>query len=80
MERINLADAKAHLSELVTRASNGEEIEIVRRGKTVARLLPPEPTLEPFDWDALRRATESMTPQQESAGDFIRRMRDSAPY
>ena len=67
MERINLADAKAHLSELVTRASNGEEIEIVRRGKTV-------------DWDALRRATEAMTPQEESAGDFIRRMRDSGPY
>lgn len=80
MERINLADAKAHLSELVTRASNGEEIEIVRRGKTAARLLPPEPALEPFDWDALRRATEAMTPQEESAGDFIRRMRDSGPY
>lgn len=80
MERINLADAKAHLSDLVTRASNGEEIEIVRRGKTVARLLPPEPVLEPFDFDALRQATDAMTPQDESAGDFIRHMRDSAPY
>ncbi|PZU53056.1 MAG: type II toxin-antitoxin system prevent-host-death family antitoxin [Brevundimonas sp.] len=77
MERINLADAKAHLSELVTRASNGEEIEIVRRGKSVARLLPPEKPRKPFDWDELERVTSAMTPQPESAGDFMRKLRDS---
>lgn len=77
MERINLADAKAHLSELVTRASNGEEIEIVRRGKTVARLLPPDRPRKHFDWDELERVTKDMTPQKESAGDFMRKIRDS---
>jgi len=80
VERINLADAKAHLSELVTRASQGEEIEIVRRGKTVARLLPPEPALEPFDFDALRQMTDAMSLQEEGAGDLVRRMRDGSPY
>ncbi len=78
MERVNLADAKAHLSELVTRASNGEEIAILRRGKLVARLTPPEPQkLKPFDWNALEKFTDSMTPQTESAGEFMRRLRDS---
>jgi len=77
MERINLADAKTHLSELVTRASQGEAIEIVRRGKTVARLLPPEKPRKSFDWDALKRLTDTMTPQTESAGEFMQKMRDS---
>ena len=80
MERVNLADAKTHLSELVTRASQGEEIEIVRRGKIVARLLPPEPALEPFDFNALRQMTDAMPLQTEGAGDLIRRMRDGSPY
>ena len=33
MEGINLAEAKAHLSELVDRAEAGETMEILRRGK-----------------------------------------------
>ena len=76
MERVNLADAKAHLSELVTRASNGEEIEIVRRGKLVARLLPPAPKKHGIDVDALRTFTRRMPVQTENAADLIRRMRD----
>jgi prevent-host-death family protein len=38
MEAINLADAKAHLSELVDRVEAGDSIAITRRGKPVARL------------------------------------------
>ena len=34
----NIYEAKSHLSELVERAANGEEIVISRRGKPVARL------------------------------------------
>lgn len=37
---INLYEAKAHFSELVQRASEGEEIVIARNGKPVARLMP----------------------------------------
>lgn len=80
MDRINLADAKTHLSELVTRASEGEEIEIVRRGKTVARLLPPSRPKRGIDVDELRRITDGMTYQEVGAGEFIRAMRDSDRY
>ena len=38
MNAINLADAKAHLSELVDRVETGDVIDITRRGKPVARL------------------------------------------
>lgn len=40
---LNLADAKAHLSELVHRASRGEEIIIARNGEPQARLVPLSP-------------------------------------
>ncbi|MEI9410765.1 type II toxin-antitoxin system prevent-host-death family antitoxin [Mesorhizobium sp. Ld1326N3] len=36
-----LTSAGAKLSELVRRAKAGEEIVLTRRGKAVARLLPP---------------------------------------
>jgi len=38
MDAINLADAKTHLSERVDRIEAGEFVDIIRRGKKVARL------------------------------------------
>ncbi|WP_372706537.1 type II toxin-antitoxin system Phd/YefM family antitoxin [Brevundimonas sp.] len=77
MTTVNLAEAKAHLSALVDRASKGEEIEILRHGKLVARLLPPAGRAsQPFDWKALKAFTDSMPMQSENAADLIRRMRD----
>lgn len=80
MSTISLAEAKAKLSELVERAAAGETVEITKRGKPVARIVPARPPRKPIDFDALRRLTESMPYQEESAGDFIRRMRDDARY
>jgi prevent-host-death family protein len=37
---VNVAEAKAHLSELVERAAAGEEIVVARAGKPRARLVP----------------------------------------
>ena len=42
MDTITLAEAKAHLSELVDRIEAGDSIDITRRGKPVARLTAPE--------------------------------------
>lgn len=39
-ESISLYDAKTHLSHLVERAANGEEIVITKHGVPCARLLP----------------------------------------
>ncbi len=38
---IPVAEAKARFSELVKRAQAGEEIVVTRRGKPVARVMPP---------------------------------------
>lgn len=40
MEKVQLFEAKARLSELVDRAEAGKEIVITRRGRAVARLVP----------------------------------------
>lgn len=37
---LNIAEAKAHFSELVSRAAAGEEIIIARSGKPLAKLVP----------------------------------------
>jgi prevent-host-death family protein len=41
MVTVNLAQAKAHLSELVDRVEGGEEVVITRHGRPVARLSAP---------------------------------------
>lgn len=43
MEIVQIGQAKAHLSGLLTRVEAGEEIIIARRGKAVARLVPEHP-------------------------------------
>lgn len=77
MERINLAVAKARLSEIVDRVEAGESIEIVRRGKPAARLVPPLLEKKPVDVAALRLAASKTPYQHENAADLIRKMRDS---
>jgi prevent-host-death family protein len=40
IERVQVAEAKAHFSALLERVQRGEEIQIARRGTVVARLVP----------------------------------------
>jgi prevent-host-death family protein len=39
---VNIHEAKTHLSRLVERAANGEEVIIAKSGKPVAKLVPIE--------------------------------------
>ena len=80
MNPVNLADAKAHLSELVDRAEAGNSIDITRRGKPVARLTAATEPRKPIDAALLQALTETMPPQTESAAELVRSMRDSDRY
>lgn len=80
MDTVSLAEAKARLSELVTRAAEGETVQITRRGKPVAQITPVQRPRKPIDVALLRSVTDTMPMQPESAGDFIRRMRDDSRY
>lgn len=73
MEAVNLAEAKARLSELVGRALSGEDIQISRRGKPAVRLVAVEQPPEPFDWDELARFRETL-PHSDLTVEKMRRL------
>jgi prevent-host-death family protein len=79
VDAINLADAKAHLSELVDRVEAGESIEIRRRGKTVARLTAAARPRKKVDVDRLRGLTATL-PKQASSATLVRDVRDRDRY
>ncbi|MCX7305360.1 MAG: type II toxin-antitoxin system prevent-host-death family antitoxin [Hyphomicrobiales bacterium] len=80
MKSVSVAEAKAHLSELITQAAEGETVSITRRGKPVAQLVAAQKPRKKIDVEMLRKVTEGMPLQKQSAGDFIREMRDSDRY
>lgn len=77
MDSYSLADAKARLSELIDKVEAGQTVEITRRGKPAARLVPPKRELKKVDVDALRRLRARLPWQDKSAAELIREMRDS---
>jgi len=49
MKTIGLFEAKQRLSELVERASEGEQIGITKRGKLAAMIVPARPEKSPAE-------------------------------
>jgi prevent-host-death family protein len=80
MDAINLADAKARLSELVDRVEAGDSIDITRRGKPVARLTSVARPRKRIDIAMLQALTAAMPTQAEGAADLVRSMRDGDRY
>jgi prevent-host-death family protein len=80
VKRVNLADAKARLSELVEQAAAGNPVCITRRGKPVAQIITADVPRKSIDVAALRAMTDAMPVQRKSARDFIRQMRDEDRY
>jgi antitoxin (DNA-binding transcriptional repressor) of toxin-antitoxin stability system len=80
MRSVSVAEAKAHLSELLDAVEQGEELEITRRGKPIAKVtrLPSPP--KPLDIEAIRRHLAGLPCQVEDSETAIRRLRDEARY
>jgi prevent-host-death family protein len=73
LRRVSLADAKAHLSELVDRAAAGEAVCVIRRGKTLAQIAAVDTSRKRIDPTASRAMTDAMPysrrpPPTSSAG------------
>ena len=51
-KHVTLAEAKAHISSLISEGESGAEITITRHGKPVARLIgaPTQAVRTPGDW------------------------------
>ena len=55
MTSVSVAEAKAHLSELIARVEAGETVSITRRGRPVARLVADMAPKQPIDLAAMKR-------------------------
>lgn len=75
---VSVAEAKAKLSEILTRVEQGEEIVITRRGKPVATLAQAKKTLKPFTSHAELLASQGVA--KTSSVDTLIAMRDEARY
>ncbi len=80
MDKVTLADAKAHLSQLIDRVEAGETIDITRRGKPVARLVTVTAPRKPIDLGLLQSVSAAMPTAMEDAADLVRAMRDGDRY
>jgi prevent-host-death family protein len=76
MTATNLAEAKAHLSELVDRAVAGEPQIIMRRGVPVAKIVAIEQPRQPIDGEWLESVTKDMKMSEE----VVIKMRRDARY
>lgn len=77
MQTVTLAEAKAQLSRLIKLVEAGEEVTITKRGRPVVRLVPGS---KPQKLPSLADFRASQPEQVESAGDFIRRLRETDRY
>jgi prevent-host-death family protein len=77
MDGYNIADLKAHLSEVIARVEAGETVDIMRRGKPVATLAPKVPPRQRIDFTEIDALVARMPPQKTRAVDIIREMRDA---
>ena len=80
MEEVTVAEAKAHLSELIERAQRGEPVRITSRGKLVARITGVERQIKQIDLTTLRALTGSQPLQSEPARSWLRSVRDEERY
>ena len=83
MRDVGIRELKEHTSEILRRVADGKEIvEITRRGKVIARIVPagPEDTDAEFarvwaDMDEIAKEIGALWPKGVSAVDAVREQR-----
>lgn len=77
MQAVTLAEAKAQLDLLIELVEAGEEVTISKGGLMVACIVPSQ---KPQKLPSLAEFRATQPEQSESAGDFIRRLRETDRY
>ncbi|MDQ3430543.1 MAG: type II toxin-antitoxin system prevent-host-death family antitoxin [Actinomycetota bacterium] len=78
MERVSVREVRENLRAYLERAESGEEISILRRGKEVARLVPPE--RKPGRFPDLTEFRASIKLKGESVSESLIKTRREARY
>jgi prevent-host-death family protein len=74
MHTVTLAEAKAHLSELLNQIEAGEEVIITRRGQPVARLVGVDKPKKAVESLAVFR--RSMPAWRKASSQLLKELRD----
>jgi len=77
MRSVSLADAEAHLSELLSSVEAGEEIVITRHGRSVARVSPPDKQKQPLPLKRLASLRKVVPAWTEPSTNLVRQLRDA---
>ena len=77
MYAMSLAQAKAHLSELLNTVESGEEVVITRHGRPVARVLPASPIKQMLPLQRLAELRKQVPAWQGSSAALLREVRDA---
>jgi prevent-host-death family protein len=77
---MNLAYAKAHLSELLDRVQSGEEIIITRYGKPVAHIRQAASPKKPLPLEKLAAFRARIPQWRKPSATLLREMRDDKRY
>jgi antitoxin (DNA-binding transcriptional repressor) of toxin-antitoxin stability system len=80
MVTVNLAQAKAHLSELLDKVEAGEEVVITRHGKPVAHIRAAVPPRMPLPLEKLAAFRAGRSPWRKDSAALLREMRDDERY
>lgn len=80
MSRINIAEARAHLGELLERAAEGERIVVTKRGRPLAQISQTDADLQPVRLGDLQAISRRTPEQAQSADELMRELRDDARY
>jgi prevent-host-death family protein len=76
MESISVADAKAHLSDILSRIEQGGEMVITRRGRPIARLSPVNGIRKPIDFKSIDALRARQPISKISSVELVRQVRD----
>ena len=76
MHTVNLAHAKAHLSELLDKVEAGEEVIITRHGRAVAHMSPASRPKHPLPLDDLAAFRATMPRLRRPSAELLRAARD----
>ena len=76
MVTVNLAQAKAHLSELLDKVEAGVEVVVTRHGRAVAHIVPAARQKLPLRLDELAAFRATMPQQRRPSAELLREMRD----
>lgn len=77
MQIVTLVEAQAQLIRLIELVAAGEEVMITRDGQAVVKMVTPT---HPPTMPGLADFRAAQPEQHESAGDFLRRLRETDRY